>query len=200
MRHEQATDAEVIATSRERPQEFAVLYDRHAAAVSRYLASRIGQGPSAEDLLHDTFLTALELRDGYDPSYPSALPWLLGISTRLIKKHRRLEHKALRITSTEADLAGEGSARMVVDPTAEIESRLDAAVATSHLRVALTKLKPRDRDVLHLYAFTDLDLVGIAEVLAVPVGTVRSRLHRIRKTLKTHLGATYLAEKEHTHG
>ncbi|WP_087010974.1 RNA polymerase sigma factor [Leucobacter sp. 7(1)] len=70
------------------PPLFAELYRRHSGAVFRYAASRLGREP-ADDLTSDVFLVAFDRRDRYDTSVPSALPWLLGIATRLIRRHRR---------------------------------------------------------------------------------------------------------------
>jgi RNA polymerase sigma factor (sigma-70 family) len=52
---------------------------------------------------------------------------------------------------------------------------------------ALAQLSPADRDTLLLFALTDLDYQGIALATGVPVGTVRSRLHRVRRHLQAAL-------------
>lgn len=61
-----------------------------------------------------------------------------------------------------------------------IEERLDAAAAGRALATALASLGPGERDALLLHAWTDLTYAQIAEALEIPVGTVRSRLHRAR--------------------
>ncbi|MET7441671.1 sigma factor, partial [Streptomyces sp. NPDC005568] len=61
------SDASVIARSRDEPEAFAVLFDRHADAVHRHLARRLG-GESADDLVAETFTTAFQQRHRYDPA------------------------------------------------------------------------------------------------------------------------------------
>jgi hypothetical protein len=74
------TDAELIARSGESPESFAALFDRHAAALHRYLTRRLG-GSGSDDLVAQTFLVAFERRSRYDPARPDARAWLFGIAT-----------------------------------------------------------------------------------------------------------------------
>ena len=83
-------DAAIIRVSLQRSDQFAELFRRHAPAVRRYATRRIGPD-AAEDIVAETFLTAFRRRDSYDLSHPDARPWLFGIATRLIGRHRRSE-------------------------------------------------------------------------------------------------------------
>ena len=74
------SDARVIARSRDEPAQFAVLFDRYADAVHRYVARRIGT-ETAEDLMAETFTTAFQRRHTYDLTRADARPWLFGIAT-----------------------------------------------------------------------------------------------------------------------
>lgn len=175
-------DATVIFESRARPEVFAQLYDRHAADIHRYAARRLGDGV-ADDITADTFLTAFRQRHRFDTDRASARPWLYGIAANLIGKHRRTEVRALRAL-----------ARTGVDPVAEswtdrVDSRVTAQAASGPLAAALAELAARDRHVLLLIAWADLSYQEAAEALAIPVGTVRSRLNRARRKVRTVLGA-----------
>lgn len=83
-----STDNEVIERSVGSPEEFAALYDRHAGTIHRYAARRIG-AEVADDILSETFLVAFDKRRAFDAAATSALPWLLGIATTLLKQHAR---------------------------------------------------------------------------------------------------------------
>ena len=68
-----APDA-VIALSAREPEAFAILYDRHATTLHRYVARRLGEG-IADDIVADTFLCAFRKRDRFDPTVsPDARP------------------------------------------------------------------------------------------------------------------------------
>lgn len=179
-------DASIVSRSRDRPGEFGQLYDRHARAVFRYAASRLGR-EQADDLTSDTFLVAFENRERYDVSVPTALPWLLGIATRLIRRRRRDEIASWRAVTASQGMGGEGSVYAAYDPSIDADDRIDASLAMRSTATAVAKLPKRDRDVLTLAAWSELDSAGIAEALGIPEGTVRSRLHRARKILRTQL-------------
>jgi RNA polymerase sigma factor (sigma-70 family) len=174
------TDAELIARSMQEPEHFAVLFDRHAAAVHRYLGRRVGE--IADDLLSETFLIAFRRRGAWRAVHVEVRPWLFGIATNVVHGHRRTEqrrYKALARTPLERD----------ADPvdTDELADRVAARSLRSSLAAALAALKPADRDVLLLVAWGQLSYEEIATVLAIPVGTVRSRLNRARRQTRALL-------------
>ena len=183
MRSAAADDAAVIESSRREPERFAVLFDRHAPHIHRYLARRAGR-EVADDLVAETFLTAFAKRDRYDLSYTDARPWLYGIATNLVGQHRRDEVRQYRIrqaATAEPAMAGHAE-RVASDVTAQAMRPL--------LSAALAALPDGDRDVLLLIAWEQLTYDEVARALAIPVGTVRSRLHRARAKLRQALAGT----------
>ncbi|WP_241176136.1 RNA polymerase sigma factor [Modestobacter sp. KNN46-3] len=175
------TDAALIARSTSEPEQFTALFDRHAAAVHRYLGRRVGD--LADDLLSETFLIAFRRRAAYRPQHVEVRPWLLGIATHVVHGHERTERRRYRTLAKAAGQPEEHAA----DP-AEAADRIDAQALRGPLAGALAALEPRDRDALLLLAWGDLTYAEIAAVLDVPVGTVRSRLHRARRQTRTALG------------
>jgi len=186
-----STDGEAIAKSGSDPAAFVELYDRHAPTIHRYASRRLGVS-QADDIMSETFLVAFERRASYDVSVADARPWLLGIATRLMHKHARLEARAWR------GLVADSAASAAPDVIERAGARLDAEAEARRLGAALARLSTADRDTLLLYAWADLDYAGIAESLGVPVGTVRSRLNRARRRLRATAGQTH--EQEIGHG
>ncbi|MBO2453445.1 sigma-70 family RNA polymerase sigma factor [Actinomadura barringtoniae] len=177
-----STDAEEIARSSREPERFAVLFDRHGARLHRYAARRLGDG-EADDIVAETFLVAFRQRDGYDLGRSDALPWLYGIASNLIRRHRRAEVSRYRTFVRTGVLmdAAEGVAERAVE-------RASAEMSGRRLADAIAKLPARDRDVLLLVAWADLTYEQVADALGLPVGTVRSRLNRARTKVKQALG------------
>jgi RNA polymerase sigma factor (sigma-70 family) len=177
------TDAELIAASVSAAEVFAALFDRHARTVHRYLARRAGVA-AAEDLLAQTFLVAFETRTRYDQARADALPWLYGIATNVLRRARRDEvrlYRALARTGVDPDVAS---------PADRVAERVDARAETAALAGALAGLAAGDRDVLLLLAWGGLGQDEVAQALDLPVGTVKSRLHRARARLRAALPAT----------
>jgi RNA polymerase sigma factor (sigma-70 family) len=173
-------DAALIERSWLDPEAFAGLYDRHAAPLHRYAARRLGVG-AVDDIVADTFLDAFRKRHRYDRTVTDARPWLYGIAANLIGKHSRSEVRMLRAyarTGTDPVLA----------ETDEADSRLASAAVRQDLAAALAALTSGDRDVLLMIAWADLSYAEVATALGIPVGTVRSRLHRARARIRAALG------------
>ncbi|MFJ6896677.1 RNA polymerase sigma factor [Streptomyces hokutonensis] len=176
-------DAEIVVQSLERPELFTLLYDRYASDIHRYAARRLGDG-AADDITADTFLAAFRIRSRYDRTRPNARPWLYGIAGNLIGKQRRTEVRALKaLARTGRDPVAASWVDSWVEDT---DSRI---AAQGPLAGALAALSAGDRNVLLLVAWADLTYQEVAEALDIPVGTVRSRLNRARRKVRTALGA-----------
>jgi RNA polymerase sigma-70 factor (ECF subfamily) len=168
---EQRTDAELVVDG------FAVLFDRHATPIHRYLSRRAGAN-LADDLLSQTFLTAFERRDSYDRSRPDARPWLFGIATNLLNRRTRDEVRQYRAW------ARSGVDPVTSDHAPRVVDRVDAAAGAARIAGALAELPDTDREAVLLSAWAHLTYPEIAAALDIPVGTLRSKLHRARATLR----------------
>ncbi|QWF84482.1 RNA polymerase sigma factor [Amycolatopsis sp. CA-230715] len=175
---DEADDSAVVERSWTDADAFAIIFDRYAVTVHRFLARRVG-GQLADDLTGQTMLVAFDQRRRFDLSRSSALPWLYGIATNLLHRHTRTEvrrHRAL--ARTAAEVSTQNHDEVVADRV---------AAAAQPLGKALAKLSATERDIVLLVAWEDLSYEEIALALDVPIGTVRSRLHRARTKLRRAL-------------
>jgi RNA polymerase sigma-70 factor, ECF subfamily len=152
--------------------DFAVLYDRHAAEPLRYCFRRTADAALAEDLVSIVFLEAwrsrARLRLDADPR-----PWLYGIAVNVVRGQRRARR---RHAAALARLAARPDVE-AVDETVAREAEMRDVLT------AVAGLPPRERAVLTLVVWSELSYEQAAQVLGVPVGTVRSRLSRARRRL-----------------
>jgi RNA polymerase sigma factor (sigma-70 family) len=170
------SDAEVIGRSLGEPEAFGLIYDRHAPIILRFLGRRVG-AEAAEGLGGELFRIAFERRKTFDASRASALPWLYGIGSNLLRKHRRGEARRLRASARMA--AGREPAERRASAAA-----LDARLLFPRVADAIEALPDGEREALLLFAWEDLSYHGVAEALELPIGTVRSRLNRARARLR----------------
>jgi RNA polymerase sigma factor (sigma-70 family) len=176
------SDAVVIERSWNEPHHFAEVFDRHAPHIHRYVARRLGR-EAADDLTAETFLAAFGRRRHYDVGRRDARPWLYGIATNLIGQHRRDEVRRYRLALLPAQPRPEDC------PAERVAAGVTAEGARGALSAALAELSDDDRDVLLLIAWEQLTYEEVAAALRVPVGTVRSRLNRARRKVRSALGA-----------
>ena len=170
------SDAEVIGRSLSDPEAFGLIYDRHARTVLRFLGRRVG-ADVAEGLVGELFRIAFERRKTFDVSRASALPWLYGIGSNLLLKHRRGEARRLRANARMA-AADESTDRRTS------ARAVDARLLFPRVADAIEALPDGEREALLLFAWEDLSYQSVAEALELPIGTVRSRLNRARAQLR----------------
>jgi RNA polymerase sigma factor (sigma-70 family) len=169
------SDAEVIGRSVGEPEAFGLIYDRHAATLLRFLGRRAG-AKVAEGLVGELFRVAFERRKTFDTSRATALPWLYGIGSNLLLKHRRGEARRLRANARLAASHEAGDRRA--------SAALDARVLFRRVADAIETLPDDERAALLLFAWEELPYQSVAEALELPIGTVRSRLNRARAHLR----------------
>lgn len=174
------SDAEVIRRSDQEPDQFAVLFERHAASIAHYVSRRLGPD-LAQDIVADTFLTAFRQRGGYDLTRPDARPWLFGIAGNLIRRHHRDEARKLRA------LARTGTDPVLEPFTDQLDAQLTADTTNGAVAAAIASLDPDQRDVVLLITWAELTYDQAADALGIAPGTVRSRMSRARARLRAAL-------------
>jgi RNA polymerase sigma factor (sigma-70 family) len=164
---------------------FGRLFARHAQAVYTFCARRTADLILAEDLTSITFLEAWRHRDRVPSGdADSALPWLLGVSNNVVRNAKRGQRRYQEVL--------ERLPAPSVVPPAE-DQAIARSVTEAGLRDALeaiSALPEREQEVVMLVLWSGLSYDEAATALAIPVGTVRSRLSRARSKLQVVLTTT----------
>jgi RNA polymerase sigma factor (sigma-70 family) len=158
------------------PTDLAVVFEKYARDLLRYATQRVGE-QVAEDIVAQAFLVAHEQRHRFDPERGELLPWLYGICSNLLRRHKRAEIRALRALATAQPHEDTGQ-----------EERVDARRTVAKVAGVLAKLPRRQREVLLLFAVAELSYEEIAQALDIPLGSVQSALHRARAKVRNALG------------
>jgi RNA polymerase sigma-70 factor (ECF subfamily) len=159
---------------------FEVIFEAEFPGLHRYLRRRVGSS-RADDLTAATFASAYTSWECFDAARP-VRPWLYGIAANLVRRHWRDEERMLRA------YARTGSDPVLVEEDETLD-RVDAGSRQRELAAALASLRPVDRELLLLHAWAELSDAEIAAALSLPLGTVKSRLHRTREALRNRLTA-----------
>ncbi len=176
-------DAALMRATQTDPACFGALFDRHFTAVYRFCERRVGR-TMAEDLAGETFRRAFEACHTYDLTRPSALPWLYRIALNLVRDALRARAAEDRAYARLHALAGAGWPSENDQPARRAEDRAELAVLA---RLLLAEPQ-QDVEALFLHVWDGLSYLDVATALGVPVGTVRSRLSRLRHRLEERLG------------
>jgi RNA polymerase sigma-70 factor (ECF subfamily) len=151
---------------------FEALISRWHEPVWRYLRRLADSDDAAADLAQDTWLRVLRgIASLREPA--SLRPWLFGIARRVAMDRLRRQY----VRAIDADAAIEDL------PAEETDAGLDSDLAA--MEAGLSTLPLRERETLALFYLRELTIDQIAEALAVPAGTIKSRLFRARRMLRT---------------
>ncbi|GGT10409.1 siderophore-interacting protein [Streptomyces kurssanovii] len=166
------------------PQAFADLFDQYAKTVYNHAYRLTADWSAAEDIVSATFMEAWRGRGRLEAEGGSVRPWLLGIATNLVRAQSRSNRRYKAAAAAAAHATGGGQRAAVADHAEEVAGRLDDRHRLAATASALAELRRTEREVLSLCLWQGLDYATAAQVLGIPVGTVRSRLSRARKKLR----------------
>jgi RNA polymerase sigma-70 factor (ECF subfamily) len=154
------------------------MFDAHADTIYEYLARRVGS-TVAGDVLSDVFVVAIEHFEDYRPDMGTERSWLFGIANNVLRHHWRAEARRLAALARQ-----HGEPATLGDPLLAVDSRVDAQHDVIRVADAIVALNADDRDLVLMFAWERLTYREISEVMNLPIGTVRSRLHRLRRSLQ----------------
>jgi RNA polymerase sigma-70 factor (ECF subfamily) len=153
---------------------FDELFARYREPLYGFFRRRLNSPERAEELAQETFLAVIRAASRYEPR-ALVRTYLYGIALKLVAAERRRTFA----NSTALEPAPEPSTSQSPD--------LQAPDAVLWVRQALEQLDSSEREILMLREYEQLSYSEIAELLRIPVNTVRSRLFRSRMALKNLL-------------
>ncbi len=165
-----------------------MIFDRHRRLVYRTALAICNDPEAAADLLQDVFLRLHRFADRVDPDRPLE-PWLYRVTANQaytwVKRHHRW-------TQPLEDIAEWLSSGVKHSPQYISEQDDESR----RIQNAIAKLSLPQRVVVVMYYINDLSLHEISEILDIPEGTVKSRLHYGRNALKNHLALESASHRE----
>jgi RNA polymerase sigma-70 factor, ECF subfamily len=158
-------------------EAMAALYRRHGGLVYRFTLRMSGNAEVAEEITQEVFLALLTQIGRFDAGRGTLSTWLCGIARRQLWKYLERSNAGALSDFDDEDAA---EVQCTSDGPAELLLRHEAVAA---VRSGMDELPPALREVVILCALEEMSYEQAAQVLAVPVGTVRSRLHRAKARL-----------------
>jgi RNA polymerase sigma-70 factor (ECF subfamily) len=189
--YKKLTDQEIVALARQgREAAYRELIGRYQRPVFSLIYRLVRDREKSEDLAQDTFIKVLNALDRYDPSYKFS-SWIFKIAHNTSLDHlRKKEPITLSLDgSPHAETASEQEASVIQALSTE-ETPEDYAASRelgATLEVAIGKLRPEYRTAIILCHVEGRPYEEIAETMGVPLGTVKTYIHRARNALKKEL-------------
>lgn len=178
---ETLADQQAVAPATMTPLDLEGLFKQHHYHLLRFVQRYVRNPEDAEDVVQNTFLEALRCADQFSGlSKPST--WLFGIALNLARNQVRRKCADLCEALDDADI--ENIVDMHSDPAAQVELR-EVAIKVEQ---CLSSLPSNIRATFEAVFDQESTYEEAAEQLNIPVGTVRSRVSRVRSTVRQHCG------------
>jgi RNA polymerase sigma-70 factor (ECF subfamily) len=186
------SDTEVVALAQQgKEAAYRELLTRYERPVFSLVFRMVRDRETAEDLSQETFIRVLNNLDRYSPEFKFS-SWLFKIANNLTNdnlRRRRIDTKSIEgapdaVTSESAKATSIAVVSQGESPLEELESReLGSAIER-----AIGKLRPEYRACIMLRHVEDRSYEEIAEIVKLPLGTVKTYIHRARHELRAALG------------
>jgi RNA polymerase sigma-70 factor (ECF subfamily) len=187
------SDSELIARLQQADLDaLGALFERYRTRVYRTALAIVRDSAAAEDILQDCFLRVYANAQRIDAERPLA-PWLYRVTVNL--SYTWLSRGQNRRTSLDK------VTDHLISPMKQAPDQLtEQTELRQNVRKAIGSLCLDQRVVVVLYYLNGLSLQAIAEILDLPVGTVKSRLYYARENLRRELGPAMIWLPEVAHG
>ena len=164
---------------------FELLYDRHGGAAFSLAYRMVGDRVAAEDVAQEAFLSIWRSRLRYQPERGSVRTWVLGVV-----HHRAIDALRRNLVHDRRRASAEG-----LEDRQEAPDRTDVEVArreeARHVRTAIDALPEDQSQVIELAYFGGFTHSQIAEMLEMPIGTVKGRMRLGLEKLRRHLSEAF---------
>ena len=179
MARDPRSDEELVAAhAAGEPDCLAELVRRYSPELFGFVLRYVANGTAAEDLIQEAFVQVHTSAESFDPERRFK-PWLYTIAANkardwLRSRKRRSEQS---LDASDGDSGRGGLAEQLPDAGAPVEEDLARAEQAEQVRALIERMPEHLREILILGYYQQLPYAEIAEILAIPLGTVKSRLH-----------------------
>lgn len=173
---EEADSALVRRAQRGDPAAFGRLCDRHAALLRKVCARCLSGAGQPEDVVQEVFLEAWRKVRTYDPERGPVRSWLITLARSRAIDARRAAGRRPTMASPQDTIEDVGD-----------EATLERQIEARRAMARLASLRKEYREALLLTYYSGYTMAEAAEAIAVPVGTMKARVHRAVAQLRTQL-------------
>lgn len=180
----------VQAAKQGQQSAYAELMDRYRESIYYMMLKMVKNSDDAEDLTLEAFGKAFNRIDQYSPSFAFST-WLFKIASNncidFIRKKR------VHVLSMDSGIQTSNGGTMRIDAKANVNNPEESLIYDQkvlHMRLLVSKLKPRYRELVEKRYFEELSYEEIADELNLPLGTVKAQLFRARDFLANMIDKT----------
>jgi RNA polymerase sigma-70 factor (ECF subfamily) len=178
---EKPTDAELFeryAAGEE--AAFCEIVNRYKQGLYAFLKHFLNRRDLVEDVFQETFLQLFTSRDSFDPARPLR-PWLFTIAANkakdALRKQRRTAATPIGTIAKSDEMSFDEMLNSLTSDNTTPSDELERSEVASHVRGVIANMPENLREILILAYFNKFSYKQMSQILSIPIGTVKSRLH-----------------------
>jgi RNA polymerase sigma-70 factor (ECF subfamily) len=178
---EKPTDAELFeryAAGEE--AAFCEIVNRYKQGLYAFLKHFLNRRDLVEDVFQETFLQLFTSRDSFDPARPLR-PWLFTIAANkakdALRKQRRTAATPIGTIAKSEEMSFDEVLNSLTSDNTTPSDELERSEVASHVRGVIANMPENLREILILAYFNKFSYKQMSQILSIPIGTVKSRLH-----------------------
>ncbi len=197
---EKLSDAELFARYAAGEEDaFREIVSRYKNGLYVFLRRFLNRQSLVEDVFQETFLQLFTSRDSFDPTRPLR-PWLFTIAANKAKDLLRKQHRTATISigaiAEQQEMSFDDVLNCLTSDTSVPYEKLERTETARRVREVIADMPESLREILILAYFNKFSYKQMADILSIPIGTVKSRLHtavgRFAKDWKAAVGSKKL--------
>jgi len=166
------------------------IYKKHYAEVFRYISTKVKRIEDAEEIAQDVFIRCNKHLAVYDVSKAKLTTWLYTIANNMIiDNYRKTDENTINVSRFADAESGKEVYQFIGDN--EADSNVHNGELMTAINHAMSKLKPKQREVAIMYFKDNQQYTEIAKVLEIPLNSVKATIFRIREALQSSLRHEY---------
>jgi RNA polymerase sigma-70 factor (ECF subfamily) len=165
------------------------IYKKYYSEVYRYILTKVKRIEDAEEIASDVFIRCNKHLAVYDVNKAKLTTWLYSIANNLIIDHYRKVNVTVNVSQFSDEETGKEVFQFIGNDTTD--SDVNNSETMTAINYAMSKLKPKQREVAEMYFKDNEQYTKIAEVLEMPLNTVKVTIMRIREVLQSQLKKEY---------
>lgn len=183
----QESDADLAKRARTSREAFGELYERHVAAIYRYVYYRVGSVEDTEDLTARVFARALKHIHNYNDRGLPFMAWLYRIAHNVVANYHRdtQRHPSVPLDDVDLETSPYGHADALSDDSADAaDLRIDGERERTRLIAAIRKMSEERQQLVVLKFVQQLQNVEIGQIMGRSEGAIKSLYHRTLAQLR----------------
>lgn len=172
-------------------RNFNEVYKQHKTRMENYVSFKVSDSYAVEEIVSDLFIRVSKYLPIYDESKSSLSTWMINIANSSISDYFRKENKHKNTLHVTSFVDEKGNEFLPLYSDNDASTLVERRELQSSINIALDNLTPKHKQIIDLYYLQEMKYTEIAEILDIPLNSVKVTILRAKNKLRLELASTW---------